>query len=146
MKQSSWAEAVGIVSIVVSLLFVGYELRQNTKALSSQAILDVAAINSEQFNLVSENAELAALILKAEANQPLTEVERFQYTYYLYNTWNTFEAAYIYYKNDLLDYSDFESWHAAMCGEYSKTYTRKLLDTKEIIILTSMLDYLKETC
>jgi len=33
MKLSAWAEITGIIAVVVSLVFVAYELGQNTEAV-----------------------------------------------------------------------------------------------------------------
>ena len=100
--------------------------------------------------LYLKNADLAELILRAESDdqsgRPLSEVERFQYTSYLYSMWNVFEAAFVYYNNGLLDYSDFESWHGAMCAEYSKPQVRAQIDSQSIIMLPAMIRYLDESC
>ena len=41
MKLSTWAEVAGILALVVSLVFVGIEIRNNTAATSAQALLEL---------------------------------------------------------------------------------------------------------
>ena len=41
MKLSTWAEVLGIIALVVSLVFVGVEVRHSTAATSAQALLNL---------------------------------------------------------------------------------------------------------
>lgn len=60
----SWrgvSEAVGVVGVVVGLLFVGTEIRQNTLASRAQARQELAGQNWDYLLRLAEDDELAAL-------------------------------------------------------------------------------------
>ena len=47
MKLSTWAELAGILALVVSLVFVGMELRLSSSATSAQALLELSLATNE---------------------------------------------------------------------------------------------------
>jgi len=72
MKLSEWAniaEIIASIVIVLSLVYVGMEINQNTQALQNESHLDILAMLTEaQMTLVS-NDELHRTIMTAE-NSP----------------------------------------------------------------------------
>ena len=59
------SEVVAAASIVASLLFVAYEIRQNTKAATASSIQASAALTAEVFLALAQDRELGGLVLKA---------------------------------------------------------------------------------
>lgn len=75
-EWSQVADIAAAVAVVVSLLFVGLQVRDNTDALRSRnerALVD--ALQSLELNRVTD-AEFAALMVRAEAGKPLGDVDR----------------------------------------------------------------------
>ena len=56
-----WIEIVATVGVVISLLFVGYEIRQNTAMARGQARQELAALNQEWLLTLGQDAEYEAL-------------------------------------------------------------------------------------
>ena len=54
-KFSPWIEQIATFAVVISLLFVGYEIRQNTKLARAQARHALAELNQEWLIYVSQN-------------------------------------------------------------------------------------------
>jgi hypothetical protein len=61
-SRRSWKEFVGAAGVVVSLAFVGLELRQNTAAVSATARNDLAAGSREWLIALAESPELSVAL------------------------------------------------------------------------------------
>ena len=69
MNWKDVAETIGIGTIVVSLILVAYEVRQNTRAIQQEAAATYAS-NSIQLNLfVSGNSDFADIIVKSRSHE-----------------------------------------------------------------------------
>ena len=60
-RLSDWLEIVAATGVILSLLFVGFEIRQNTAIARGQARQDLAQLNQEWLVLLSQDAEFEAL-------------------------------------------------------------------------------------
>lgn len=58
---STWVEIVATIGVILSLLFVGYEIRQNTAVARGQARHDLAALNQEWLLALGQDAEYESL-------------------------------------------------------------------------------------
>jgi hypothetical protein len=56
-----WVEIVATIGVVLSLLFVGYEIRQNTAMARGQARQELASLNQEWLLTLGQDAEYEAL-------------------------------------------------------------------------------------
>lgn len=82
MKLEKWAliaEIIGGVAIVLSLIYVGYQINQNTQQLRFDALAATVAEQNAQYRLIAANDDFADLMRRAE-NQPtsLSETERYR--------------------------------------------------------------------
>ena len=60
MEKAKLVEIGGFLAVVISLVFVGLELRQNTSALSAQALLELNLAINQEVQAVSGNESMAA--------------------------------------------------------------------------------------
>jgi len=63
MKESKWswkdvAEIIGVVGVVASLMFVAYQVRQNTRAIESSTVESILGHSYDAAVLTVENADL----------------------------------------------------------------------------------------
>ena len=72
------AEVLGVLGVVGSVIFVALEIRQNTNAVRSATIQAISEQSYDSNYRLAENADLLALLLKANNREPLTDSERFQ--------------------------------------------------------------------
>jgi hypothetical protein len=95
MKKIDLGQTISIlanIGVIAGIVFLGYEIRQNTAAFQMQAADDYVASTIEMNNLISQDAELADLIYRhSRGDSDLTEVEAFrvrmQYAN-LFRNWN----------------------------------------------------------
>ncbi|MBX2850037.1 MAG: hypothetical protein KTR16_17050 [Acidiferrobacterales bacterium] len=82
-------EAIGFLSIVGSLLFVGFEMHQNQQISSAEQDLSRAEINMEFRDSINENIEIW---MAGNAGQPLDEASQIIYKALIMNAWDKSEA------------------------------------------------------
>jgi hypothetical protein len=61
MKGVQWRELIAAVGVILSLLFVGFQIRQNTQVARGQTRQDLAALNQEWLVLQSQDSQFNAI-------------------------------------------------------------------------------------
>ena len=65
-SRRQWAELVGAVGVIASLVFVGFEVRQNTAAVRGATYQSIADASLEQVRWFADNEHLLALRARSE--------------------------------------------------------------------------------
>jgi hypothetical protein len=82
MKPTNWkdtAELVGIVAIVLGLILVAYELRQNTKMMQAQTRTQITEEVVELFSVNMNDRDYANVLVRGNNLEELSAVEQYQY-------------------------------------------------------------------
>ena len=67
-QRKNLVEIVGVIAVVASLIFVGYEIRQNTVAARAAAYQAIGVATAEAFDSLAHDKEMVAIMRKpAEA-------------------------------------------------------------------------------
>jgi hypothetical protein len=111
-KYASIAEIVSAVAIVVSLLYVGYEIRR-TEVLSSRDIDELLfERNLEANRVLIENADIARIIVKAQDNpDELTPADRIRYLAFEHNFYDSWEIAFYAHTDGVLIDANWNEWN-----------------------------------
>ena len=114
-----WVEIIAAVGVIVSLLFVGFEIRQNTAVARGQARQELAALNQEWLLTMGQDAEFEALWNKAwgadprlEQGEPveLTPAEARRAWFIMTMHLRRLENVYLQYREGLVDASALNSY------------------------------------
>lgn len=82
MKKIDINQAVGIlanVGVIAGIIFLAIELQQNNELMEAEARFNRLSISKEAYNIQSTNGELAAIIVKANNNELLSDVDTFRF-------------------------------------------------------------------
>ena len=113
---TKWLEIAGGIAVIASVLLLAWQIRQNTKALTAQSLLDLNAMANEVLNSEAENDQLASILVKAEIDlESLSPAEYRQFSSHVYTTINTLDSAHGFYLEGILDESDFSGWRDFTC-------------------------------
>ena len=104
------AEIVASVAVVASLIFVVASLKQNTAALQSINDNFVYELQNERLSSVSNNAELAEIVVRAAAGEELSETEQLRYEFWVMRDLNAWEMAYIRHAEGMMPPSQWIAW------------------------------------
>ena len=103
-------ELVGVFAVVVSLLFVAYEIRQNTNTAAGQAVFELNEAGRQSLFLQSTDPGLMALIILAEDDlDALTDVQRRKYRRRVFAFLNLYESAWNHHQRAI--------YRAAACAD-----------------------------
>ena len=122
MKSTSWkgtADIVGVAAIVLGLMLVAYELRQNTLTLRAQT-RDSMTEKQMMFSGWIGTSEYAANVLLRGAEGQLESgtPEYYSYGFLIHGIFREWENSFYQYEQGLFDKSEFEPrrirWRANM--------------------------------
>ncbi len=124
MKSFQWRELAAALGVIVSLLFVGYEIRQNTQVARGQARQQLAALNQEWLVLQSQDAEFNDLWTRAWGGQDstLTPAEWRRAQFMMTLNLRRLENVYFQHAEGLVDESALNSYGFQRTTENSDRY------------------------
>ena len=126
-------EQIGIVAVIVSILILGYEIRQNTDTSAAQAVFELNESARQQLFQEATDPNLASLISKAENDfEGLSERERYMYGRWVYAQVNLFESAWRYSRRGVISDAEMEGWKTAFCGYMARTSFRQVVKSVEV--------------
>ncbi len=124
-KIENWTNLAASLGVILGILFLGLEIRQNTEMMRSQArdaITDKQMMFSEW---VATEPEMAAAI--AEASNGLQNMKpdhRIMYLYFLAGVWREWENSFYQFQHGLFDREEFEPrmlrWRSQMETEAAR--------------------------
>ncbi len=132
-KAAAIAEIVSAVAVIVSLLYVGYEVRQNTAAVKSTAYQSIHDAADLFWHSISTDAELSALWDAGMAGelQALQPAQRSQYTITVRRLIYLHQNVHYQRRKDVVDDELWNAWLASLDEHLGmKRFTEVLNDTK----------------
>ena len=98
------AEIIGVLSIVMSLVYVARQIRQNTIAIRSDTAQSVHDAWGDVYGRISESSELSHIMMKGNPGiDELSESEQAQYMSFWMHTMLTWQNAYYQFKTGTLE-------------------------------------------
>lgn len=102
------AEITGAVGVIASLVYVGIQVRQNTRWLRSSVIESAGLRSSEMARNVAIDPELSSLVRAAMSGAAgLNEEERWRFRLYLHSAIRNYEISYSHHRDGLLSTEHF---------------------------------------
>jgi hypothetical protein len=113
-----WIEIVGGVALIVSLGLLVIEIRQNTDAVSAQAVSDLNHQANESNLSLASNPELAELFLRLQANpwESLSAVDRVRGEFFARGFFNRVYTAYNCYQRGIFSAAEYGGWRDEACN------------------------------
>lgn len=136
----SLGEFVGSIAVIVTLIFLTFQVRQNTSALQTQVSQSYLDRWMASLGQVINNPALAEIIAREpESLQELSDVEATMVTFLYHTTLRQTDFMYYQYRNGKLDQELWEQWRAngvetwrrfpifrSMVGTPGQVYSREM--------------------
>ena len=120
-------ELVGVVAVVLSLLFVAFEIRQNTNTAAAQAVFELNEAGRQTQFLQVTDSNLVALLIQAENDlDALTVEQRYRYRIWVFSFQNLYESAWNHHHRGVINDQDMEGWKTDYCNKMSIESYRKV--------------------
>lgn len=117
-KDIEWVNLSASFAVILGILFLGLEIRQNTEMMKSQTRDSISEKQMMFSEWVATESELAEAIAKATSGQTMSSTEGVQYAYFLAGVWREWENSYYQFQQGLFDRDEFEPrmnrWHDMM--------------------------------
>jgi hypothetical protein len=104
------AEIIASVAVVASLIFVVVSLNQNTAALQSINDNLIYELQDERMADVSNNAELADIVVRARAGEELSEAEQLRFFFWVSRDLATWELAFNRHIEGMMPPAQWIAW------------------------------------
>lgn len=110
-KWTAIAEIVSAAVVVVSLIYVGYEIRQSSLESDADVQAELLSYSRDRRVLVIENADLARILIEGYADQTaLTPEEKLRFNNYVELHYVAWERAFLARDNGVLSDENWIAW------------------------------------
>ena len=106
------AEIIGAIAVVISLIYVGVSVNQNTNAVmvaNHQALVAMDQITTDWFK---DPDFAAAHLVSLEGIDKLSPVQRAQVGSYIAGKFNAWEFAFLTHENEMMEDNIWQGWNA----------------------------------
>lgn len=107
-KVSNWMNFSASVAVIIGILFLALEIRQNTNMMRSQTRDSISEKQMMFSEWVATEKDMADVIAKVNAGEELDPGERVMHAYFLAGVWREWENSYYQYQQELFDAAEFE--------------------------------------
>ena len=107
---ASIAEIAGGIAIVISLIYVGFELRENTRAIQAQTRQAFSAQDLTFFETALDQTVVARAVAKRQAGEALSHLEQSQLATRQHLNFRIFEHAYYQYQKGTLEEGEWDRY------------------------------------
>jgi len=130
MNNDSWRhgiETLGVVGVIASLIFVGMEIRQNTKATNAAAIQQMSATGLAHMDGIAGNSQLIDVITRGFADfESLTDAEQFQIMLTMNAGMLNTQGLFRQWRLGALPDEDWAYWNERICPEMHYPVSRMI--------------------
>jgi len=108
-RLNSWLTLLANVGVLAGIVFLAFEIRQNTTASELNAASSYEAALREYELFVAGNPDFTELIVKSIAGEPLSEVEKFRVQIFFRGALRNWQTSYVQYQLGALSEPIWES-------------------------------------
>lgn len=131
-RLQKWAhigEIAGAVAVVLSLLYVGYQIRENTAVQQNQTEINLYNLMHEHDSWLRDPAFVAVVNKSGDDYDALSSVELTQIEKYVATGLNVWGYAWKSFNREQLDIDEWRAWDRWFAGEmqhpaWSRTYEK----------------------
>jgi len=114
------AEIVSAAAVVISLIFVAFQVKDNTAAVRASTYDDILSDHIEWRMTVASSPELLAAFVKDfNSDTNVSDAEKWGHRFAFQAEWQIFERAYFAKKYETLGISEWERYERSICGSSS---------------------------
>jgi hypothetical protein len=116
-RLAAIAEIVAAIAVVMSLIFVGREVRQNTAATQAATYQEMIRASNEYLLALASDSALTAIVRGAETDPTsLSDTEMRRYFSYSRVFWRNMDNAFVQHERGVLAEADWEVYRGIACA------------------------------
>ena len=143
-------EIIGGIAVIVSLLVVAYEIRQNTTALQATAMQESTSILREQVMILATNPELSRLMSSKFDELDADEQRRVKWSSRSF--WFGYQGQFRQWELGLLPDEEWTFWFRIICANYMNnsgeqaTGGSSLWPSNRRLLMPDFVSYVESNC
>jgi len=142
-KIALLAEIIGGIAIVISLIFVGIQFRENTKATKSATATNTIGAMTSWYSDMGNDEQSSALFWNFMVNpDSLSPTQRFQVVMNLHGLWLTFQNSYYLAEEGTLDLRIHKSLTETIYGVKNQPGFQYYWKTRKSIFFEEFRNYI----
>ncbi len=102
-KTNKWLSVIANLGVVIGIVFLAYELRQNTISTDLEVASNYQSSFSEIELLIAGDSEFSALLLKGRSGEELSDQEQLRLAVFYTNVLRQWQNVHYQYFSDALD-------------------------------------------
>lgn len=115
-KLRGLLELAGAGAVLLGLVFVGLELRQNTEAVEAASLQNQTDASTDYLLLIASDIELARIWLDASTDpSQLSEIDLLRYFFLSRARWLRMQNAYLQWRRGTLNDEDWSFYNGLIC-------------------------------
>jgi len=104
------AEIIGAIAVVISLIYVGASVNQNTKAIMVSNHQALVTMDMDKNDWLRDSGFAAIYEIGLEDTSKLSPVQLMQFSTFVANTFNAWEFAFITHNNGMMTENIWNGW------------------------------------
>ena len=129
MSVQTLKEVIGFIGVVGSLLFVGYELRQNTQATRATAIQESINVARQQIQMYALDADANRIsFIGRDSLDVLNVEEQERYRWMMLSFFWGMQGVYRQWDLGVLPDEEWGAWYQVICLNIASPGTRRVWD------------------
>ena len=115
-KWAAVGEIISAIAVVLSLLYVGAEVRQNTRAIEGTTYQAVVRASNEYLLAVATDSTFAEILVRSWSDpSQLTAVQKVRLFYHERVFWRNMENTYFQHEKGVLGEQEWEVYYGIAC-------------------------------
>ncbi|MCO4810316.1 MAG: hypothetical protein KC572_01855 [Gammaproteobacteria bacterium] len=124
-RSKGLIEITSAGAVLMGLIFVGYELNQNTEAVQASTLQSITDQSQEYLLLLSSDTELNRIWrLANEDPEAMNELEASQYFFLLRAQWLRYQNAFLQWQRGTMSDKDWTLYELFICDPVGSTTAR----------------------
>ncbi len=120
LQKISTIDVVNMFAIVVSLIYVGYEIRQNTNAVLSETNQSLITMAHENLRSLFDKEFATTVIRGTEDYSSLESLEKMQFDTHVRMLLDIWEHAFYSHETGIIQDELWRAWNASVSNEMDK--------------------------
>lgn len=147
-KWALIAEIVGGLAVIITLVFLIFEIRENSAVIRSSSYGQYTELLNDWRLEGSSNPEIARLWrIYADGNlNSLNEVESQQLQFFATSLWGIYEASYFAYEYGVLGVSEWDRLKTVACSQYRVAQPHDFWQRLKRFITPEFAAYIETDC
>jgi len=138
------AQAVSAIGVIVSLVYLAIQVRQNTRAVRNSTHHALTVTRLDYIALIAQSAELSHILrIGAQNLAELGEEERYRFNLIMYYLFSAGENFYYQNQQGALDAEQWDRWCRALRYYFAQPGIRTWFETSPIQFTASFAGFLE---